>query len=159
AGGEAAAFSLACCGIRPRHRRAAGRPGQIARTPCLAACRLVTALLRPSRTMRTRPVGKSLRSDQGFTHMSNTAEEGLTRRDLTRRAVSTARQPWRMGFLPSADVAAVAGAMLLFGACAYRRIWHPLWSGGEALAALWPFYAIGGGAIFVRWLLGRRATE
>jgi len=91
--------------------------------------------------------------------MSNTAEEGLTRSDLTRRDKSTYPQSWWIGFLPSADVAAVAGATLLFGACAYRRIWHPQWSGGEALAALWPFYAIGGGAIFVRWLLSRRATQ
>src|SRR5262252_1426229 len=33
---------------------AAERPGQTARTPCAAACLFVTALLRPSRTMRTR---------------------------------------------------------------------------------------------------------
>ncbi len=56
---------------------------------------------------------------------------------------------------PFSNRAAVFGALLLFAACGYRRIWHPDWSGGQALAALWPVYVVGCVPILARWAMAR----
>jgi len=48
--------------------------------------------------------------------------------------------------------AVLAGFAILFGTCLYRRIRHPDWSGGQALAALWPVYLAGVVSICSGWL-------
>lgn len=53
-----------------------------------------------------------------------------------------------------AVLASVAGALILFGACLYRRLWHPEWTGGQALEALWPFYLAGALPICIAWYFG-----
>jgi hypothetical protein len=47
--------------------------------------------------------------------------------------------------------AVIAGALCLLGACAYRRVWHPEWTGGQALQALWPFYLAAALSIYCGW--------
>ena len=51
-----------------------------------------------------------------------------------------------------------AGSLILMGACLYRRIRHPDWTGGQAVAVLWPVYLVGVGSICSGWLF-RDATE
>jgi hypothetical protein len=48
------------------------------------------------------------------------------------------------------DAAAVLGGLLLFGIGGYRRLWHPDWSGGQALVTLWPLYLAGAAPILLR---------
>jgi len=45
-----------------------------------------------------------------------------------------------------------AGSLLLSGACLYRRIRHPDWTGGQAVAVLWPVYLVGVLSIFSGWI-------
>lgn len=47
--------------------------------------------------------------------------------------------------------AVVAGALFLLGACLYRRVWHPEWTGGQALAVFWPLYLAAASSIFFGW--------
>jgi hypothetical protein len=49
--------------------------------------------------------------------------------------------------------AVLGGFLILFGTCLYRRIRHPDWTGGQALAALWPLYLAGVVSICSGWLL------
>jgi len=51
------------------------------------------------------------------------------------------------------DTLALVGALVLAGACVYRRVWRPDWTGGEALEALWPFYVAGAVSVASRWLV------
>jgi len=46
-----------------------------------------------------------------------------------------------------------AGSSILLGACLYRRIRHPDWTGGQAVAVLWPMYVVGVVSICGGWLL------
>jgi hypothetical protein len=64
-----------------------------------------------------------------------------------------AAPPLPIGGGSLSNCAAVLGALLLFAACGYRRIWHPDWSGAEALAALWPVYVLGCIPILLRWVM------
>jgi hypothetical protein len=68
-------------------------------------------------------------------------------------ADSPAAAPPSIGGGAFSNRAAVLGALLLFAACGYRRIWHPDWSGAEALAAIWPVYVVGCIPILVRWAM------
>lgn len=73
-------------------------------------------------------------------------------------ALGRIRQPSRLALWLRAhqallNTAAIIGTVVLIGICAYRRVWHPYLSGGEALLALWPFYVVGIGSIGVRWLI------
>src|SRR5215475_6707434 len=45
-----------------------------------------------------------------------------------------------------------AGSLILLGACLYRRIKHPDWTGGQAVAVLWPVYMVGAFSICSGWL-------
>jgi hypothetical protein len=65
----------------------------------------------------------------------------------------TAHHPQLIGVF--ADRAAVLGGLLLFAICGYRRIWHPEWSGAEAMAMLWPVYVVGGLPILTRWAIAQ----
>src|SRR5215831_16372199 len=49
--------------------------------------------------------------------------------------------------------AVAAGSLILLGACLYRRIRHPDWTGGQAVAVLWPMYVVGVLSICGGWLL------
>ena len=55
--------------------------------------------------------------------------------------------------------AVVAGALFLLGACLYRRIWHPEWTGGQALAALWPLYLTAASSIYLGWRFNRSGSR
>jgi hypothetical protein len=68
-------------------------------------------------------------------------------------ARSPSAPPPLIGGRSFSNRAAVFGALLLFAACGYRRFWHPDWSGGQALAALWPVYVVGCVPILVRWAI------
>lgn len=46
----------------------------------------------------------------------------------------------------------VAGSLILLSACLYRRIRHPDWTGGQAVAGLWPVYLVGIVSICSGWL-------
>jgi hypothetical protein len=48
--------------------------------------------------------------------------------------------------------AVAAGSLILLGVCLYRRIRHPDWTGGQALAALWAVYLAGAVSICGGWL-------
>jgi hypothetical protein len=48
--------------------------------------------------------------------------------------------------------AVAAGSLILLGACLYRRIRHPDWTGGQALTALWAVYLAGAVSICGGWL-------
>lgn len=48
--------------------------------------------------------------------------------------------------------AVAAGSLILLGACLYRRIRHPDWTGGQALASLWAVYLAGAVSICGGWL-------
>jgi hypothetical protein len=66
-------------------------------------------------------------------------------------AIEVVRPRWPLiGVLQLMNGAALLGALLLFGVCGYRRIWHPDWSGLHAVSALWPLYVAGGLPIVVR---------
>jgi hypothetical protein len=54
---------------------------------------------------------------------------------------------------------ATAGTAILLGACLYRRVWHPEWTGGQALEALWPIYLAGSASICAAWLFGNARNE
>jgi len=44
------------------------------------------------------------------------------------------------------------GSLILLGACLYRRVKHPDWTGAQALAILWPIYLVAGISICSGWL-------
>ena len=46
------------------------------------------------------------------------------------------------------------GSLILLGACLYRRIGHPDWTGAQAVAAFWPIYLVAGVSICSGWLFG-----
>jgi len=48
---------------------------------------------------------------------------------------------------------ATVGTLILFGACLYRRLRHPDWTGGQALEAFWPLYIAGALSICIGWFL------
>jgi hypothetical protein len=48
--------------------------------------------------------------------------------------------------------AIVGGTLLLIAASLYRRFWHPEWTGGHALATLWPFYLSSASMIVAGWV-------
>jgi hypothetical protein len=54
--------------------------------------------------------------------------------------------------------AMIAGAVFLLGACLYRRVWHPEWTGGQALAGLWPFYLVAALSIYFGWRFHQSGT-
>jgi hypothetical protein len=54
---------------------------------------------------------------------------------------------------------ATAGTVILLGACLYRRVRHPEWTGGQALEALWPLYLAGAASICTAWLFGNARNE
>lgn len=54
---------------------------------------------------------------------------------------------------------ASAGTLVLLGACLYRRLRHPEWTGGQALTALWPFYLAGALSICTGWLFSDAKGE
>ena len=79
--------------------------------------------------------------------------------DTVRAAHALARPRWRMLRASRlVDVAALLGGLVLFGVCGYRRLWHPEWSGLQALANLWPLYVIGGAPIVAWWVGWLRAS-
>jgi hypothetical protein len=47
--------------------------------------------------------------------------------------------------------AAAVATLLLSGTCLYRRVWHPDWTGAQALHAFWPLYLAAGLSIFLSW--------
>jgi hypothetical protein len=51
---------------------------------------------------------------------------------------------------------ATAGTLALLGACLYRRLRHPEWTGGQALQALWPIYLAGVSSICIGWLFNAK---
>jgi len=55
--------------------------------------------------------------------------------------------------------AASAGTLVLLGACLYRRLRHPEWTGGQALQVLWPFYLAGAMSICVGWIFSDAKSE
>lgn len=54
---------------------------------------------------------------------------------------------------------ATAGTLVLLGACLYRRLRHPEWTGGQALQVLWPFYLAGALSICTAWLFNDAKSE
>jgi hypothetical protein len=52
--------------------------------------------------------------------------------------------------------AAIGGALVLLGACFYRRFWQPEWTGGQALEQFWPFYLLAGLFVGCSWLSSSR---
>jgi hypothetical protein len=46
----------------------------------------------------------------------------------------------------------VAGSLILLSVCLYRRMRHPDWTGGQAVAVLWPVYLVGIVSICSGWL-------
>jgi hypothetical protein len=57
-----------------------------------------------------------------------------------------------------AAVLILIGGFLIFGAFIYRVFIHPEWTSDEALAALWPFFAIGSAILMLGWLVDRTAA-
>lgn len=53
---------------------------------------------------------------------------------------------------------AVAGMVVLLGACLYRRWLHPDWTGAQALAALWPVYIAGAVSVCAGWYFNTAAS-
>jgi hypothetical protein len=47
---------------------------------------------------------------------------------------------------------AAVGSLILLGACLYRRMRHTDWTGGQAVAVLWPVYLVGALSICSGWL-------
>ncbi|HEY7552222.1 MAG TPA: hypothetical protein VH913_22190 [Hyphomicrobiaceae bacterium] len=54
-----------------------------------------------------------------------------------------------------AAVLILIGGFLIFGAFIFRVFIHPEWTTGEALAALWPFLAVGTAILTLGWLIDR----
>jgi hypothetical protein len=74
--------------------------------------------------------------------------------DIPFQAGEQARPRQRPNGVPQLmNGAAVLGALVLFGICGYRRIWHPDWSGLHAVSTLWPLYVMGGLPIVARWVM------
>src|SRR5262249_583635 len=48
---------------------------------------------------------------------------------------------------------AIVGTLLLAGAFFYHRLWHPDWTGVQALQALWLCYLAAAMAIYLSWRL------
>jgi hypothetical protein len=57
-----------------------------------------------------------------------------------------------------AAVLILIGGFLIFGAFIFRVFIHPEWTTGEALAALWPFLAVGAAVLTLGWLIDRNAA-
>src|SRR5215467_155067 len=82
-------------------------------------------------------------------------EEGRMRGylDLLKRMTIRAPQdPERHPLYLARAWGVAAGSLILLCACLYRRIKHPDWTGGQAVAVLWPVYIIGAFSICSGWL-------
>jgi hypothetical protein len=77
---------------------------------------------------------------------------------LKRMTVRTPRNQERHPLYLVRAWGVAAGSLILLGACLYRRIKHPDWTGGQAVAALWPVYLIAVVSICSGWLF-RDANE
>jgi hypothetical protein len=74
-------------------------------------------------------------------------------RDLLERMTTRTSQdqePHRLYHVRAWGV--VAGSLILLSACLYRRVRHPDWTGGQAVAVLWPIYLVGIVSICSGWL-------
>jgi hypothetical protein len=69
-------------------------------------------------------------------------------------AILKARSPLRDVL---ASTAIIAGGVLMLGAGVYHLFLRPEWTSPQALAELWPFHAAGAAALFVGWLIDRKA--
>jgi hypothetical protein len=77
---------------------------------------------------------------------------------LERMTVRTPRNQERHPLYLVRAWGVAAGSLILLGACLYRRIKHPDWTGGQAVAALWPVYLVAVASICSGWLF-RDANE
>jgi hypothetical protein len=71
---------------------------------------------------------------------------------LKRRTVRTPQDQERHPLYLVRAWGVAAGSLILLGACLYRRIKHPDWTGGQAVAALWPVYLLAAVSICSGWL-------
>jgi hypothetical protein len=47
------------------------------------------------------------------------------------------------------------GGLLMIGAYVYRVFIHPEWTSGQAVSALWPYFAVGSATLMLGWLVDR----
>jgi hypothetical protein len=74
--------------------------------------------------------------------------------DLVKALATTARA--------ASDIVAaillLLGVLLMIGAYVYRVFLQPEWTSDEAVAALWPFFAVGSTTLLLGWLVDRTAA-
>ena len=74
--------------------------------------------------------------------------------DLVKALATTARA--------ASDIVAailiLLGVLLMIGAYVYRVFLQPEWTSDEAMAALWPFFAVGSATLMLGWLVDRTAA-
>ena len=74
--------------------------------------------------------------------------------DLVKALATTARA--------ARDIVAASlillGVLLMIGAYVYRVFLQPEWTSEQAVAALWPFFAVGSAVLMLGWVVDRTAT-